>query len=131
VGNQRISPVKEISETNCARGGRTAPVGRARAMVKARSALKRLKETRIAPGRGPVASSNANSGASVILFGFIPLASAHLLDCALQVVVESATRPSIVAQAFEFDSDALRFSNGNIGIVAQNGVRCGRRHTGR
>jgi len=92
-------------------------------MVKARSALKRPKETRSAPGRGPVVSSSANSGSSVILFGFIPLASAHLLDCAPQLVVESTTRPGIVAQAFELDTDVLRFSNRSIGIVAQDGVR--------
>jgi len=99
-------------------------------MAEARSALKRLKETRSAPGRGPTASSNTNSGASVILFGFVPPASTHLLDCAPQVGVESATRPSIVAQAFKFDSDPLRFSNESIGIVAQNGVRRGRGHKG-
>jgi DNA-binding transcriptional LysR family regulator len=87
-------------------------------MAKARSALKRLKETRSAAGRGPVASSNTKSGASVMLFGFLPLASAHLLDRAPQFVVESATRHGIVAQALECNSDALRFGNRSVGIVA-------------
>jgi hypothetical protein len=45
----------------------------------------------------------------VILRVFIVLAGAHLLDCAAQFVVEGATRPSVIAQAVELDSDALGF----------------------
>ena len=118
MGSQSISPTKEISETNCARGKRTSPGARARMMFKARSALKRVKEMRSAAGRGPVASSKTKSGASVILFGFIRLASAHMLDRMPQFVVESATRHGIVAQALECNSDALRFGSRSVGIVA-------------
>jgi hypothetical protein len=48
-------------------------------------------------------------GRGRVLRVFIPQASAHPLDRAVQLVVEGATRPGIVAQAVEFIPDALGF----------------------